>query len=82
MLFLNSLFVTNDAKTVTSQYALRLKRGSASFAEATGKSSGQWNQLIHYPIPVVSERSEVTTGNQFSCDTERDLYCATRCHLL
>jgi hypothetical protein len=41
-------------------------RGSASFAEATGKSAGQWNQFIHYPIPVVSEKSKVTTGNQFT----------------
>jgi hypothetical protein len=41
-------------------------RGSTSFEEATGKSVSQWTQLIHYPIPVVSERREVTTGDQFN----------------
>jgi hypothetical protein len=41
-------------------------RGSKSFKEATGKSTGQWNQLTHYPLPVVSKRNEVITEDQFT----------------
>jgi hypothetical protein len=56
MLFLSSFFLNNKALNVTSQYALRLMRGSGGFDEVTWKSAGQWNQLIHYPIPVVWEK--------------------------